>query len=430
MYDPAKLCGSLLSPLVFVSLISAGCLESLPAPAPTEQVDVNVPSRVYLASPNPDDSCERLFSQTATTNTNADWVAVDGLGMIAAEQVQRPHNCFVEVDPAVGQGSFPVEVREVSNVQYQLCFDSGACNSPDPSAITKTDVCTTEGAFDDCPVVAVSYEQAKDYCEWTGRRLPNGLEMSIVRQMGLQSDANNFPAAVPALLTGDAIPTDCTQSVLGNGGCDRPFPVVRSDGAIGSAPGDVLTPVNDANGAAKASGPIFDLVGNVAEMLADLAPDQRGTATNLPWFCIAALPQVVQNPNQPFSADNPPTCPDGLACIRGRYQPAADLPVRDDWPVCIAARSGQISGFRPVLVGGSYFEQLTEGGGDGMRTLNAREAAGVFARRTLTTEDPERLASSTLGRRTGFRCVGQRPSATGMGSPPPFGDRIQLLPRP
>jgi hypothetical protein len=328
------------------------------------------------------------------------------------------------VDIAPAARPLPVDVHEVTNAQYQLCVDSGACRAPDPSAVTKEDVCRSESDFDACPVVSVSHQQASDYCEWVGRRLPSGLEQVLVRQSGLAistgTTSPGFPRQIPLLPIGDTIPTRCEESVLGNGDCRRPFPVMDASGTSGAASGDVVA-VAEGRG----EGRIYDLVGNVAEVLADLAPTSRGTAAGLPWFCVADLPERATG--EMFSPANPPTCPDGAACVYGRYRPAPGMEV-DDYPVCIAAAGGQISGFRPVLAGASYFERLVTrpGEADGVRALEAQEAAGVFARRVLEEEDPQRLANTQIGRRTGFRCVGQRASAPEGGRVPEFEDRLTL----
>lgn len=415
---------------LFVGL--AGCLDTIEPPPPSPTATVNVPERLYLAGPGARRSCERLFSVTSTSELGT-LTPVDGLsGVLTPPQENQPHNCYLDLDRTAftGDPTLSVEAHEVTNSQYQLCFDSGACRAPDPSSEQPGDICQSADDFDDCPVIGVSYEEAEDYCEWLGRRLPTGLEAMLIRQAAVETPATttssvspllhpNFPINVPLLPTGaNEVPNDCAGSVLGNSGdCDRPFRVKDGD-MIGAAQGDAV-----AIRAGKGTGTVFDLVGNVAEWIADLDAQERGNAADLPWFCSADLPPF--DPNDPTN-DNAPTCPAGRACVRGRYRPHPSLPFRDDWPVCVASSSGQTFGFRPVLVGASFVEQLlpSDAGTDGQAILNARTAAGVFARRTFSRDDPNSFGSTTVGRRTGLRCVGQRPSATGNDAPPNFTDRV------
>ncbi|MEL6186793.1 MAG: SUMF1/EgtB/PvdO family nonheme iron enzyme [Myxococcota bacterium] len=411
---------------------AVGCLDTVEPPPPTPTASVSVPDRLFLAGSSPRRTCERLFSVTSTSELGT-LTPVDGLqGILGPNQDDQPHNCYLDLDRTAftGDPALAVEVHEVTNLQYQLCFDSGACRAPDPSEEEAGDICQDEDDFDDCPVIGVSYEGAENYCEWVGRRLPSGLEAMLIRQGAVETPATttgtvspllhpNFPLDVPLLPTGaDTVPNDCGQSVLGNSGdCDRPFRV-KDGSTLGAAQGDALV-VREGKG----TGTIFDLIGNVAEWTSDLDADERGNASDLPWFCSADLPPF--DPDDPTN-DNTPTCPDGRACVRGRYRPHPNLPLRDDWPVCVASSVGQTFGFRPVLVGASFAEQLlpTDAGTDGQAILNARTAAGVFARRTFARDDPNSFGSTIVGRRTGFRCVGQRASASGNDQAPNFSDRV------
>jgi formylglycine-generating enzyme required for sulfatase activity len=66
--------------------------------------------------------------------------------------------------------AFTIEQFEVSNRQYGLCVEAGACDKPidasqynDPSKLNH-------------PVVGVTAFQASTYCRWLGRRLPTQVE--------------------------------------------------------------------------------------------------------------------------------------------------------------------------------------------------------------------------------------------------------------
>lgn len=407
--------------LGFGALAPTGCLDTLPAPGVTPQVQVRRPPRLFLADPQApqgaDEACRGLY--TGTSTSLADLTPLDP-SVAPPSRDDIPFNCFLDVATTVeGQPAaefLPVDVHEVTNEQMQLCVDSGACRGPDPSKADAADVCRSEGSFQSCPVVDVSPREAQDYCEWVGRRLPSGLEMLVIRQAGIPSADDGFPERLPLLPHTDDIPSTCEDAVLRNGDCDRPFPITADGERLAAAAGDAL-PIDPDKAEPGATSPtLYDLVGNVAELLADLRPTNRGSADGLPWFCLFPLPPPM---GVEYTDADPPTCPVGRACVMGTYRPGPQMDV-GVYPVCIAPSQGTITGQFPVLVGASFFEELREGsaGVDDMTVLRARDAAGVFGRRELIGTDADDIASTMLGRRIGFRCVGQRTT------PEPFTDRI------
>lgn len=64
--------------------------------------------------------------------------------------------------------TFWIDKTEITNAQYQLCREAGACT--DPMAQLND---FTAGQL---PVVGVDWEQARNYCEWVGARLPTEAE--------------------------------------------------------------------------------------------------------------------------------------------------------------------------------------------------------------------------------------------------------------
>lgn len=64
---------------------------------------------------------------------------------------------------------FWIDRTEVSNAQYQQCVEAGVCGEPE---------CWEGLQFNDPeqPVVCVTWEKARTYCEWVGGRLPTEAE--------------------------------------------------------------------------------------------------------------------------------------------------------------------------------------------------------------------------------------------------------------
>jgi formylglycine-generating enzyme required for sulfatase activity len=69
----------------------------------------------------------------------------------------------------VALDAFWIDRTEVSNAQYRLCVEAGACDEPDCWQYDDTNA-------PDQPVVCVTWDQAQVFAEWAGGRLPTEAE--------------------------------------------------------------------------------------------------------------------------------------------------------------------------------------------------------------------------------------------------------------
>jgi serine/threonine-protein kinase len=79
-------------------------------------------------------------------------------------------------DHSVSMKAFWMDKVEVTNGMYKLCVNAGVCEPPRAfQSATHADYFTSE-TYNTYPVVNVGWGDAKDYCEWAGRRLPTEAE--------------------------------------------------------------------------------------------------------------------------------------------------------------------------------------------------------------------------------------------------------------
>jgi hypothetical protein len=447
-----------------VLFAGAGCVDSTPPPDLLAQGVVTYGDRVYVVdasfSPSGNDRdsqgiCTRLTTLLPGNSAGIDDTPQDLIddGTLAptdgqpltGNDLNQPQNCFIPMTtPPAGGHQLQVDSFEVTNSLYQFCVDSGFCEEPDPSDIDdQGGVCIDdEDGFFDCPMLAVSQNQAQLFCSFIGRRLPTALESIIIRQHGWAADANGTrpPESFlpfPAVSGPDDEPVGCTEAFLGGFDCGLP----RTLEVGGSSPegAAALDSVETESPLDASEVNLVDLTGHVAEWSADgfTPPGSRGIADPqvdlaLPWFCL--LPATLEAntgipvcPSLPGPGEIPPEFEDELgnvfaACAFAYYDPdlvtnlfvspPPNLPDRPYglYPLCLTSFTGGFSGSEVALFGGSW----RDGGAD-------VELGGVFARRV--EPDADDFTDADLAEGYGFRCVDDRdsgdPNFASTGTPVP-----------
>jgi formylglycine-generating enzyme required for sulfatase activity len=94
--------------------------------------------------------------------------------------VFRMGNDDADIDEApshlVRLDSYYIDQTEVTNGQYAVCVEAGECRPPDRQSATYHPAYYGDPAFDDYPVIFVSWNHARDFCNWREARLPSEAE--------------------------------------------------------------------------------------------------------------------------------------------------------------------------------------------------------------------------------------------------------------
>lgn len=69
--------------------------------------------------------------------------------------------------------AFYIDMYEVTNARYRFCVDAGACLPPTMDGSHTRASYYGNPAFDDFPVMYISWEMAQAYCDWRGTKLPS-----------------------------------------------------------------------------------------------------------------------------------------------------------------------------------------------------------------------------------------------------------------
>jgi len=207
-----------------------------PSPTATEEP---LPTATATLEPTPTETPE----PTRVPNTVRD---IDGMEMvhISAGEFTMGSTRAEHEQPVrqVSLDAFWIDRYEVTNQQYSLCVEAGACTGPAFNYSSTRDSYYNNPEYANYPVIYVTWPQAQSYCEWTGGRLPSEAEWEKAARGA--TDERSYP-------WGNQAPDCNLVNFGGDEGC------VADTSAAGAYP-DGASPYG-----------VMDMSGNVWEWVAD-----------------------------------------------------------------------------------------------------------------------------------------------------------------
>lgn len=116
-----------------------------------------------------------LLMQTPTaTEVIPDADLYTGLEMVNPQDGSKLY--YVRSDESLRKPGFWIGRNEVSNREYRMCVEAGACSEPKSFDCAGREDYYLQQEYAACPVVNVTRKQAEEYCRWAGMGLMSLLE--------------------------------------------------------------------------------------------------------------------------------------------------------------------------------------------------------------------------------------------------------------
>jgi formylglycine-generating enzyme required for sulfatase activity len=117
---------------------------------------VYIPEGQFIMGSDADDAKSECSKYTL--NCSSTWFSNE----------EPPHQVFLD--------AFWIDSTEITNAMYAECVNDGICTPPYSYGSFSRDSYFGDSAFDNFPVIEVTWNDANNYCSWARRRLPTEAE--------------------------------------------------------------------------------------------------------------------------------------------------------------------------------------------------------------------------------------------------------------
>jgi len=284
--EPRTMLALIAGAVVLLALAGFLLLANLPreneveGPGATATLQSAVIAALTQLAPTPSATPEPTIPPTPEpepfiTSTGSRMIYIPGgtfqIGNDASEENDEKPARVVQID------AYYIDETEVTNAAYAQCVAAEACPRPDRAGATYHPVYYGDPAYDDYPVINVSWYDAAAFCEWRGARLPSEAEWEFAASFDpVEGVKYLYP-------WGDSF--DGRRLNFCDVNCSR-----QGDGAEWDDGFNDTAPVGSYPDGRSPSG-VYDLLGNVMEWVGD-------------WYAFRAYQEIADvNPRGPVDGE-------------------------------------------------------------------------------------------------------------------------------